>query len=355
MLRLPTLNRRIILYGALAVTAVLYVGDVGYRRLYEEPVRSAEEQAAALRERLRKQRLAIAKAKQAVQSLDQFQQRALPRNLELARSGYQSWLLEVVKKCNLAAAKVDSGDPQTRSLQGQSLYHAIPFSLRGRGNLRQITSLLHDFYSAGHLHKMRTLTLTPVGVSDQLDVAISVEALALDSADRDAELTSLTSNRLASNELADYRAIAARNLFQSGGDRIGRQIRLSAITLNVRGQHEAWFSYERDDQTRRLREGESLEVGALIAQVVTINQKSATLVIDDQTWLVPIGAEPGGGQDQARSVARRRITSSSIAPRSNAKGQVRGIPFSPPYAWKACVVRDSAYRGYHCMRARKSN
>jgi hypothetical protein len=279
-----------ILSGALAVTAILYVGEIGYRRLYEEPIRAAEDQATVLRERLRKQRLAIAKAKEAVQLLDHLQQRALPRNLELARSGYQSWLLEVVKKCSLAASKVDSGDPQTRSLQGQNLYHAIPFSLRGRGNLRQITMLLHDFYTAGHLHKIRTLTLTPVGVSDQLDVAISVETLALDSADRDADLTSLTSNRLASNEYAAYRSIAGRNLFQTGGDSIGRQIRLSAITLNVRGQREAWFYNKRDDQTRRLREGESLEVGALIAHLIAINKKSAALIIDDQTWLLPIGA-----------------------------------------------------------------
>ena len=127
---------------------------------------------------------------------------------------------------------------------------------------------------------------------------MSVEALALDGADRDAKLTSLTSDRLASDEFAAYRSIASRNLFQTGGDSIGRQIRLSAVTLNIRGQREAWFYNKRDDHTRRLKEGEALEVGALIARVVAINDKSAALIIEDQTWHVPIGA----------SLAEARIT-----------------------------------------------
>ncbi len=295
---LPTFDRRIVLYGALAVMAVLYVGDIGYRRFYVEPIRTAENQSAGLRQQLQERRIAIAKAKQAVQSLDDLQQHALPRNLELARSDYQAWLLEVVKQCKLSAPKVDSGDPVTRAYRGQNLYHVIPFSLRGRGNLRQITRFLHEFYKSGNLHKIRTLALTPVGVSDQLDIAMSVEALALDGTDRDAKLTTLTSNRLASDEFAAYRSIASRNLFQTGGDSIGRQIRLSAVTLNIRGQREAWFYNKRDDHTRRLKESESLEVGALIARVVAIYDKSATVVIDDQTWHVPIGA----------SLAEARIT-----------------------------------------------
>jgi hypothetical protein len=127
---------------------------------------------------------------------------------------------------------------------------------------------------------------------------MSVEALALDGADRDAMLTTLTSDRLASDDFAAYRSIASRNLFQTVGDSIGRQIRLSAITLNIRGQREAWFYNKRDDQTRRLKAGESLEVGALTARVIAINEKSAALIIDDQTWLVPIGA----------SLAEARIT-----------------------------------------------
>ena len=290
MSRLPTFDRRTTLYGALAVMAVLYVGDIGYRRFYAEPISSAENQSAGLRQQLQEQKIAIAKAKQAVQLLDDLQRHALPHNLELARSSYQAWLLEVVKQCKLTAPKVDSGDPVTRANRGQNLYHAIPFSLRGRGNLRQITRLLHDFYTSGNLHKIRTLALTPVGVSDQIDVSMSIEALALDGADREAKLTALTSNRLASDELVAYRSIASRNLFQTGGDSIGRQIRLSAVTLNTRGQREAWFYNKRDDHTRRLKESESLEVGALIARIVSINDKSVTLIIDDQTWHVAIGA-----------------------------------------------------------------
>ena len=96
--------------------AVLYVGDIGYRRFSAEPISSAENQSAGLRQQLQDQKIAIAKAKQAVQLLDDLERHALPHNLELARSSYQAWLLEVVKQCKLTAPKVDSGDPITRDV-----------------------------------------------------------------------------------------------------------------------------------------------------------------------------------------------------------------------------------------------
>lgn len=287
--------RQKLLYGAVTIIGVLYVGDVGYRKLYEEPIANAEQQATGLRDRLEKQKVANAKAKRAGDKLEQLQQMALPRDLELARSSYQAWLLQLVNDCQLGTPKVDSADPTSLAYRRDLLYNKFVFTVRGRGNLRQITQLLHGFYVAGHLHKIQSLTLTPNNVSEQLDVALTIEALSLPGADREAELTAHESDRLASTDLSAYRSVANRNLFQVGGDHIGRQIRLSAITKDRLGRSEAWFTNQREDKTLRLKKDETLTIGVLNIKVVDIQDKSAMVLIDDQTWRVPIGASLAEG------------------------------------------------------------
>lgn len=299
----PTDTRRRLLYGALVIILALYIFDAGYRRLYQEPVRTAAARANALREDITSKKLEIAKAKRATQILPELQQRALPYNLERARSSYQSWLLSLVEKSNLVTPKVDSGEPVTHAANGQVLYQSIAFSVRGRGNMRQITQLLHDFYSAGHMQKIRTMSLTPVGTSDLVDVALSIDTVALPTADRESELTTAASQRLASSAASEYRTIARRNLFQAGGHGVGRYITLTAITSDTRGVLEAWFQDARSDRTYRLRLGQRLEVGSFIAEVAEINKKQVVISIDQQKWPVSMGQDLAEAQTVATQTA----------------------------------------------------
>ena len=291
-------SRQKLLYGAVIVIGALYVSDIGYRKLYQEPMADAERQVTALRDRLNKQKVANAKAKRVGDQVERLQQIALPRDLELARSSYQAWLLQLVHDCELGGPRVDSGDPSSLTYRRELLYNRFVFTVRGQGNLRQITQLLHGFYLAGHLHKIQSLSLTPNNLSDQLDVSMTIEALSLPGADRESDLTARTSDRLASADLSAYRSIANRNLFQVGGDHIGRQVRLSAITRDRLGRQEAWFTNRRDDKTHRLKTDETLSIGIMNIRVVDIQDKSALLLIDDQTYRVPIGASLADGRQE---------------------------------------------------------
>ena len=279
--------RQKLLYGALAVIGVLYVGDVGYRKLYEEPIQNADRKFSGINERLKKQKLSNAKAKQAVKQVDKLQVIALPRNLEMARSTYQSWLLQLVNDCQLDAPKVDSSSPAPFSYRRQLLYNRFTFTLRGRGNLHQVTQFLHRFYSADHLHKIQSLSLAPSG--GKLDMNASIEALSLPGANRESKLSEQTADRLAFADLSSYRRIASRNLFQSSGDAAGRSVYLSAITTDRMGNREAWFYNVRSEKTEKLEKGGAISVGGATATIVEILESSALLRIDDELFRIPMG------------------------------------------------------------------
>ena len=87
------------------------------------------------------------------------------------------------------------------------------------------------------------MSLNPIGQGQEVTLSLSIEALALPNADREAELTTLVSEQLAQADVRDYQLIAHRNFFSSGGtDSAWKQIQLSAITSDVHGVGEAWFN-----------------------------------------------------------------------------------------------------------------
>lgn len=285
----PNPMRNKLLYGALFVVLALYAFDYGYQGLYKEPIRKSENRIAALNTEIQDTRLKVAKAKKATRVLSELQQRSLPYRLEQARSSYQAWLLELGKQSQLTSVNVDSGEPLAYSDRGRVLFQSISFTLRGRGSMKQITQLLHDFYAAGHLHKIRTITFNPVGAAELVDVNLTIDTVAMPTADRESALTELPANRSSSPRVEDYRYIAARNLFQAGGQGIGRFIKLSAVTSNRSGVLEAWFKDTRSDKSYRRASGQTLSVGSLDLRVDKIEKKQVTVVVDEQTWTVKRG------------------------------------------------------------------
>jgi len=135
--------------------------------------------------------------------------RSLPADLKVASALYHNWLSRlVVDQVGLEGHNVT---PNAKRPQ-PGVYTVLPFTVQGRGTLDQLTRLLYQFYSAGHLHKIRNLTVTPVPDTDQFELKIDVEALAVVGADRRDSLCTEPSPRLASSSLTldDYRQAIVR-------------------------------------------------------------------------------------------------------------------------------------------------
>ncbi len=146
------------------------------------------------------------------EQLEAWRAQSLPRDLTQARTLYQNWLTSLTDRSDvrLAEAHVES----VRFTSHKGVYFRLPFTVRGRGSLDQMTAFLYHFYRAGHLHKITRLNATPIRDSVELELTFGVEALVLPETERTDALNEVESSRLELASLPDYQqAITGRNVF----------------------------------------------------------------------------------------------------------------------------------------------
>ena len=253
------------LLAALGAVVLFFAVDTGYRKFWEEPRQANERLKEQLEKRINTAQSELKKAKTVTEQLEQLELKSLPWDAEMARARYQDWLLQLAKDAKLVGTSVDSGDPvavtqsSRKSKKAIEIYKRFSFSVRGRGDLGQVTKFLYDFYRAGHLHRIRSMSLNPVGQGQEVDFNAAIDAIALPNADREAELTTLVSEDLALQNARDYQFISRRNFFGRGGTQTAwKEISLTAVTSDVRGVGEAWFKVAQEQDVRILQIGQSL-------------------------------------------------------------------------------------------------
>ncbi len=252
-------KRQRLLLAVVAVMFVGYMGDVAYRRLYAEPLREATNEAESMRSNLHDTRLAVREEQNRLQQLPELERRSLPRNMEIAISAYRGWLLKLIQDVGLNGTNVNSGQPN----RVRDEFYRIDFSILGSGSLQQATEFLHRFYRAPYLHKIRSLSMTPLA-NGNVDLVFSIEALALTSADPNQlpPIGDATDVRLPEED----RQIVRRNVF-AGGAPVDSRVALTAITSDASGRFQAWLSVKPTGRTHLLASGESIELEHIEIQV----------------------------------------------------------------------------------------
>jgi hypothetical protein len=270
--------------GALVLLFSLFAADQMWSRLVADPRRVAMEKHTRLAERIRKTKLQIKLAKQQVKRLDQWRACSLPVDVQSARSLYQGWLNHLVKSAGLEQRVFDSGSPVSRT--GLLV---LPFTVRGTGSMAQLTELLYRFYRAPHLHRIRTLSITPVASGARLSLSFAIEALIVGGCERTDQLAEGVGTALASEQLSDYRGLAERNLIGQG-PRAGfaEMTELTAV-LMIDDISEAWFMNRIEDRLVKLRVGGRLQSGWFDGVVVEIEGNEVVLDDGSQRWLLSRG------------------------------------------------------------------
>ena len=278
-------TRNRLMYFGLGAILVYLGGDYAMRTYVDGPLEQKQARKAQLEKKIKERKKKLTEAKEAARKLTVLEKASLPSDTEVARSLYRAWLLELVEKSDFQTAHVDSGPATSR----KGFYEALVFSVRGKGTLHQVVRFLFDFYHAGHLHKIQSLSLTPVGKGGSLDVIMTVEALVLPGSDRKTELSKETSRRLNFPALADYGIIAQRNVFGAGGDSdASRQTYLTAVTRDD-GEAEAWFTLRGQDKLLKLRQGGHFEIGYVSGTVVDIMNDDVVFESVGERWLISVG------------------------------------------------------------------
>jgi hypothetical protein len=231
-------------------------------------------------------------ARRARQDLQAWKRRSLPSDPESARQAYQEWLLELVRRVRLQSPSVRGGDASDRGS-----YDALNFSLSARGAPEQWVRFLYEFYQAGHLHQIRSMSFTPFASQGALDVVVSIEALLLPEANTEDRLASDPESRLALDTLRDYQPILRRDLFGLGG--IPDPIDLARVTgiQSLNGVPQVWITQLAEAAPNRavlkLGKGDVFEIGMWSGKVVDIQGNDVCLESGGEYWIVSIGETLG--------------------------------------------------------------
>lgn len=139
--------------------------------------------------------------------------RSLPPGDLLAQSLYQNWLIDMATDVGIRDKRIDPGSIAPMKDQ----YKKYTFTLHGKGSLEQIAEFLRRFHKAGYLHLVRKVTPRPIRASNELEVSITVEALALPQAKPTRMLPRRSESEMAPTETEKtmLRDITQRNLFAS--------------------------------------------------------------------------------------------------------------------------------------------
>lgn len=225
-----------IIVGALAVLVVGWFVQQGISARF----RDRKNKIAELESKLSQQRLAVLQSTVAMRKRNEYETRSLPSQASLARSLYQRWLLEKVQHAKIdtpLVSAVSSRDEGTALTSHQ-------FNISGRARLPSVVRLLYEFHRVNMLHRISRLTIRPVKDSKDLDLQMTVEALALRTAPPDGKLPTETSPRLAGRKIEEFlKPITERNLFGPAN----QPPQLASVSPTVETGRSADFSVKASD------------------------------------------------------------------------------------------------------------
>jgi len=277
----------------LAVVAVQFV----YSSL-GSPRGNLKAQRAALVAEVQKKKNRLLSARRAPEILQRRRERSLPAAPEIAQSRYEMWLRQLATTARLSDAKISY---RSRQHVGD-VYYALRFSLRAKGTIADLTEFLHGFYSAGYLHQIIGLTITPNDNGAMLDVNMTVDALSLAGAAAKDKLPPADPQR-ALAKLDVYREkIAGRNIFAPFAP-VVPQMRTAAPPetvdplkftelngiVSVGNRQQVWINAKLTDDHYELFEGEEVEISTVKCKVLRIGQRDAEIEIDGKRYLVSYG------------------------------------------------------------------
>jgi len=278
-------TRQQILLGFMAMMVIFQLGDYVLNSMIQGPLENLRNEQGTLQEDIKKREKLLSEARVAGKKIELWKKKSLPTDIETARSLYRNWLLDVIRKAKLQNATVGSGSPANR----YGLYRAMPFDLKARGTLLQLTNALFRFYNSDQLHEIKSLRITPVGNSGQFDISLGIEALIIPKSNRKS-LSTGKAKLLVSSDPRDYAIIARDNIFGIGVNNQDpmKMTILSAVTSR-NGKPLAWITELITGRVIKVAPQATFETVALSGRIVQIEQENAIIETGGQRMKLTIG------------------------------------------------------------------
>jgi len=194
------MNKREKFLASLVGMLILLIALMYGFRYVSRSISARRTQVLALEKQVRDKQHTVRLSLAAGERMRLYERRALPADVEKARSLYQTWLLKSVTDVGLNEPNVTVVSSQPY----RNLYHQLGFTVSGRGDLKQLIEFLHAFYGADYMHRIRRLTVKRIPSTKQLDIAMAIEAVSLPTATHLDGLSEFQSGRLAYGEIDRY-------------------------------------------------------------------------------------------------------------------------------------------------------
>ncbi len=154
--------------------------------------------------------------------LQEVADHSLSGNTSLARSAYQDWLMNLADQhIGLSNVSVKMSGPNPVRLpagmaSGDSniAFQVHKFELTGAGDIEQFTDLLFDMQTAEINHRVVNVKLLPVPSSKQLQISLTMEVMAMETAPERSKLELTHAEQLAGRSRETLKdSILGRNIF----------------------------------------------------------------------------------------------------------------------------------------------
>ncbi|MFN7290614.1 MAG: hypothetical protein ACK5YR_07215 [Pirellula sp.] len=283
-----------------AIVFGLYGADSIYRSWIEEPEKQLTARLDDLSSDLQKTKDQQLQAQRAGKRYEDYLARALPGDPQTARSVYQKWLLTQIERFEITSSSVDASQPSAIELKSRTkkgkrdrIGYRIDFSLRGQASLSKLAGFLDEFRNAGMLHKLASVTLNPIGNEGRLDVSLSIQVLSLDGATNDTELTQWRVLPEVIAERSSNNTFVKRNLFARGFAKALYDVSLKAITVNRKGESEAWFTVDNKGTVAKIQAGSNVPVALHEITVVALESDRAQINVNQDVHWIKLGESVG--------------------------------------------------------------
>jgi hypothetical protein len=242
----------------------------------------------------------VLRARKAKERLAALQRVALPADPKEAARQYNNWLSTLAHKY-FKNVTITPQEPQNH----RGIYVGFVYTINCQSSLDQLTQFLYAFYSAGHLHKIRSMNITPQTNPSELGLTISVEALSLPGSKQTDKLSAEPSKRLKLASVDAYKkTIVGRNLFiayappKNHADTKENKppakvdpLEFSYLTaiIEADGVPEAWLFERTTGKTLKVHQGDDFTIGKVKGKVNRIGYNDIDIEIDGQVHTVGYG------------------------------------------------------------------
>jgi hypothetical protein len=232
--------------------------------------------------------------------MTEYTARALPSDPTLARSSYQEWLLRLVDQHQFSGTSVDASQPvpieiRSRTKKGKRVRvgHRIDYSLRGQASLNQFSQFMDRFRQSGQLHKVRSLSLNPIGNEGRLDINLSIQVLSMESSANESDVGNWVMVPEAQQNLKPATSLIRRNPFARGFAKALDDVQLRAITSNREGIVEAWFAADARGSIRKVPVGSPIPLPLHEITVLEILRDKVLVNVNQEPQWIEMGESIG--------------------------------------------------------------